>query len=148
MFNKKKKAKPEINTTALPDIIFMLLFFFMVVTVMRQKPIKVRVDLPAAERLVKLKHPSIHHHIYVGTHPSKNGVNKGAIQLNDKFVKLDQIEKGVRLLVRAQSEDLQSQINTCLHADEELEMDILAKVKTELRKADQRNLAYIAKEKK
>ncbi len=147
MIKRKKKAKPEINTSALPDIIFMLLFFFMVVTVMRKRPVKVHLDLPAATQLVKLNHPSIHHHIYVGKHKEKIGTNKTAIQLNDKFVAVDRIGNAVRKLRLSQPEMYQDDVNTCLQADENLEMKILSDIKIELRKAEQVNLAYVAKKK-
>jgi len=147
MIKRKKKAKPVINTSALPDIIFMLLFFFMVVTVMRKRPVKVALDLPAATQLVKLKHPSINHHIYVGTHKEKIGNDKIAIQLNDKFVSVNQIGGAVRKLRLSQPETYQDQVNTCLQADENLEMKLLSDIKTELRKAEQVNLAYVAKKK-
>ncbi len=138
---------PEINTSALPDIIFMLLFFFMVVTVMRKRAIKVTLDLPTATQLVKLKHPSIHHHLYLGKHKEKIGDNKTVIQLNDKFVSLDQIGSSVRKLRLSQPEMYQDAVNTCLQADENLEMKLLSDIKIELRKAEQVNLAYVAKKK-
>lgn len=147
MIKRKKKAKPEINTSALPDIIFMLLFFFMVVTVMRKRPVKVALDLPSATQLVKLKHPSIHHHIYVGKHKEKIGDNKTVIQLNDKFVSIGQIRAGVRKLRLSQPEIYQEQVNTNLQADVNLEMKLLSDIKIELRKAEQVNLAYVAKKK-
>jgi len=141
MIRRKKKPSPEINTSALPDIIFMLLFFFMVVTVMRKRPVKVDLDLPAATQLVKLKHPSIHHHIYVGKHPDKISQSKTAIQLNDKFITVDKIAGAVKSLRISQPEKYQD------HADENLEMKILSDIKIELRKAEQVNLAYVAKKK-
>ena len=47
-FTKKSKAKPEISTASLPDIIFMLLIFFMVTTVLRETEVQVRTILPEA----------------------------------------------------------------------------------------------------
>ena len=48
-FNKKKKGDlPAVNTASLPDIVFMLLFFFMVATVMRDNELKIENNLPAA----------------------------------------------------------------------------------------------------
>ena len=58
-FKKKTKTSQEIPTAALPDIIFMLLFFFMVTTVLRETTIKVEQRLPSAEQLTKLKRKSL-----------------------------------------------------------------------------------------
>ena len=54
-FNKKKKGElPAVNTASLPDIVFMLLFFFMVATVMRDNELKIKNELPAADQVEKL----------------------------------------------------------------------------------------------
>ena len=51
-FNKKKKGDlPAVNTASLPDIVFMLLFFFMVATVMRDNELKIKNELPAANEV-------------------------------------------------------------------------------------------------
>ena len=144
MLKRKKKSMPLVNTSALPDIIFMLLFFFMVATVMRKRVVNLNLELPQANQILKLKHPSIHHHIYVGDHEEREGADKTVIQLNDKFVRLDQIGPGVRKLIFAQPEKYQDKVNTCLQADKDLEMELLYKIKIELRKAKQLNLAYTA----
>ena len=44
-FNKTgKKEMPALNTSSLPDLIFTLLFFFMIVTTMREVTLKVDQD--------------------------------------------------------------------------------------------------------
>ena len=66
-FSKKRgKASPEVSTASLPDIIFMLLFFFMVVTVLRDSELKVQVNTPNATELTKLEEKSLVNYIYVG----------------------------------------------------------------------------------
>ena len=42
LFNKKKRDIPNLNTAALPDLIFTVLFFFMIVTQLRDTEVKVR----------------------------------------------------------------------------------------------------------
>ena len=70
-FEKKMgKATPAISTASLPDIIFILLFFFMVVTVMREMEIKVENRLPQATELTKLERKSLVSFIYIGA-PTK-----------------------------------------------------------------------------
>jgi biopolymer transport protein ExbD len=65
-FKKKAKSKQEIPTSALPDIIFMLLFFFMVTTVMRENTIKVEQRIPPASQLKKIERKSLVSYMYVG----------------------------------------------------------------------------------
>ena len=66
-FSKKRgKSKPEISTASLPDIIFMLLFFFMVVTVLRDATLKVSVSTPNASELTKLEKKSLVNYLYIG----------------------------------------------------------------------------------
>ena len=54
-FSKKTKISSEIPTASMPDIIFMLLIFFMVTTVLRETDILVKQMLPKAAQLSKLK---------------------------------------------------------------------------------------------
>ena len=64
--NKKGKEPPKVSTASLPDIVFMLLFFFMVTTVLRDAERKVTVNLPNATELTKLEQKSLVHYLYVG----------------------------------------------------------------------------------
>jgi len=140
----KERKLPEINTSALPDIIFMLLFFFMVVTVIRKGEVKIKVDLPEAEQIVKLKHPSIHHHIFVGVLDEGKDTERQIIQLNDKFIALEEMESAVYKLKRSQPEIYQHLVTSYLYADAEQDMALLSELKLALRKAEQLNLGYVA----
>ena len=64
---KKDKGLPAVNTSALPDIVFMLLFFFMVATVMREVDLKVSVNKPQATEIQKLERKSLVTYIYAGS---------------------------------------------------------------------------------
>src|SRR5690606_39997439 len=83
-FKKKAKSNPEIPTSALPDIIFMLLFFFMVTTVLRETDLLVEQKIPQAEQLTKLERKSLVSYIYIGKpkSPEKYGTEP-RIQVND-----------------------------------------------------------------
>ena len=61
------KGTPAISTASLPDIVFMLLFFFMVSTTMREVTLMVRMTLPQATELSKLEKKSLVSYIYIGT---------------------------------------------------------------------------------
>ena len=94
-FNKKKSDEvPPISTASLPDIIFMLLFFFMTVTQTKDGEIKVANDIPSANQVQKLdkKDPVIY--VYAGEplqrYQDKFGKN-AKLQINDVFVDVDQV---------------------------------------------------------
>ena len=56
---KKGKGGAAINTSSLPDIIFMLLFFFMVSTTMREVTVRVKQQMPEATEIQKLDKKSL-----------------------------------------------------------------------------------------
>ena len=86
-FKKKKKGMPGISTASLPDIVFMLLFFFMVTTVMRETELKIKKPtLPKATEIKKLERKSLVSYIYVGKVKDQNG---DKIQLNDRILSVD-----------------------------------------------------------
>ena len=101
-FRKKNgNSQPAINTSSLPDIVFMLLFFFKVTTVMRQTELKVKVVVPQATEIQKLEKKSLVSYIYIGAPSESFRAQFGTaprVQLNDAFATAKQIpefiEKG------------------------------------------------------
>ena len=147
-FSKKRgKAKPAISTASLPDIIFMLLFFFMVVTVMRTSEQKVKVTVPEATELTKLEKTSLVNYIYIGQPLKKFQEVYGTsprIQLNDKIsteLDIPLFLEQHKLKVQEASRPL---ITTSLRVDEEVTMGIVQDVKVALRKANQLKVNYSA----
>ena len=94
-FKKKKSGDlPPVNTASLPDIVFMLLFFFMVATVMRDSTLMVTNALPAADQIQKLDKKDRVMYIYAGKPSSRYQDKYGSsarIQLNDKFASVDEV---------------------------------------------------------
>jgi len=147
-FQKKKKADPEVSTASLPDIIFMLLFFFMVVTVMRTSELKIDLVIPEATELQKLQKKSLVNHIYIGKPKEKYKDVYGSaprIQLGDKF----STEADIPLFLEKHRikvpERQQGLITTSLRVDGEATMGIVQDVKTALRKASQLRVNYSAR---
>ena len=148
-FQKKRgKASPAISTASLPDIIFMLLFFFMVVTVLRDSELKVAVSTPEATELTKLEKKSLVNYMYVGRPQLKYRATYGTkprLQLGDKFAEFDEIplflEKHKSKL-REKERDL---ITTSLRVDRDVTMGIVTDIKIALRKAGQLKVNYSAK---
>jgi len=145
-FRKKRgKSAPTIQTASLPDIIFMLLFFFMVVTVLRDAEIIVQVTTPEATELTSLERKSLVHYIYIGRPVERYQHIYGTsprIQMGDAIRGLDDIALFVgehRLRV---PENQVPAITTSLRVDRDVTMGIVGDVKTELRKAEQYKVNY------
>jgi len=147
-FRKKgKKGQPAVNTAALPDIVFMLLFFFMVTTVMRETSLKVINITPKATEVAKLERKSLVAYIYIGK-PIK--ALQGAfgtaprIQLNDAFKTLEDIPLFVEMERDDRDEAERNLITWSLKVDKNTKMGIVTDVKQELRKVNALKLNYSA----
>lgn len=142
---KNKKDSPSINTASLPDIVFMLLFFFMVATVMREVELKITVNLPKATEIKKLEKKSLVTYIYVGEPMSKYQKIYGTvarIQLNDAFARVSDIQEyiiGERL---KKDENEVPLMTTSLKVDKNTKMGIVTKIKQELRKVSALKINY------
>lgn len=142
-FKKKTNTKQDIPTSALPDIIFMLLFFFMVTTVLREVTINVKQRIPDASQLRKLQRKSLVSYLYIGE-PKKTG-QWGAeprIQANDVFIE----PKDVVLWVNQEKDKLdeveKDQITIAMKVDKEAKRGLVSDVEFQLRKANARKLLY------
>jgi len=148
-FTKKRgKASPAISTASLPDIIFMLLFFFMVVTVMRSSDRMVDVIVPTASELTKLEKKSLVNQIYIGKPKEQFRDIYGSaprIQLNDKISDEDDIPIFLEKHKIKVPENQRTKITTSLRVDGEVTMGIVQDVKTALRKANQLKVNYSAR---
>ncbi len=144
-FRKKEKADPEIPTSALPDIIFMLLFFFMVTTVLRETTINVEQRVPAATELKKLQRKSLVSYLYIGK-PTKRMIpifgKEPRIQANDVFISTEEIVKWVFQEKDKLDEVERDQITIALKVDKEAKMGLISDVQLELREANARKVLY------
>ena len=142
---KKEKPTPAISTASLPDIVFMLLFFFMVTTVMRQTDLKVKVVVPQATEIQKLEKKSLVSYIYIGS-PTESYRGKFGtaprIQLNDAFASPNQVVEFIEKERAARSEAEVPLLTTSIKADKEAKMGIVTDVKQELRKCNALKLNY------
>ena len=145
-FRKKKNGKtPEISTAALPDIVFMLLFFFMVTTVMRDKSLKVIVLTPKATEVAKLERKSLVSYIFIGK-PIKPLQpvfgTEPRLQLNDVFASVNQIPEFIESERRQRAEVEIPFMTTSLKVDKSTKMGIVTDVKQELRKVNALKINY------
>lgn len=146
---KEGKETPAISTASLPDIIFILLFFFMVATVMRETELKVKFKPPKATELQKLERRSLVSYIHVG--PPQNQEKFGAaprVQLNDVlFNKEDAIREIPNFIKNERhpvDEKLINQMTVSLRVDANTKMGLLSDIKQELRKANALKINYSA----
>lgn len=142
-FKSKSKSSQEIPTSALPDIIFMLLFFFMVTTVMREQNILVEQELPKATQLQKLTKKSLVAHFYLGA--PKDEVRYGSetrIQCNDVFIGVEDVSRLVEQQRSEVSEIEREQMTMDLKVDMEVKMGLINDVQEELKKVNARKVMY------
>jgi biopolymer transport protein ExbD len=142
-FSKKTQTSQDIPTSALPDIIFMLLFFFMVTTVLREQDILVEQKLPQATQLQKLEKKTLISYLFLGK--PKNTALYGVeprIQANDVLINTKDIILWVNQEKDKLSEAERDQITISLKADREVKMGPISDVQFELREADARKILY------
>ncbi len=132
---KGKNNSPGISTASLPDIVFMLLFFFMVSTVLREVDLKVKVDQPEATEVQKIENKSLVDYIYIGTpfEEEKYGTEP-RIQLNDDFATINDIQPFIVTGRENRPEAVANKVTTSLKVDKEIKMGIVTDVKQQLRK--------------
>jgi biopolymer transport protein ExbD len=147
--NSSSSGIPKISTASLPDIVFMLLFFFMTATTMKEVTYQVKMTFPQATELTKLENKSLVKYIYIGEalDKKKHGV-ESCIQLNDQIV---EGPKRVGPFINSERESMkeedQSKMMVALKIDKNTKMGIVTDVKTELRNAQALRITYTALQK-
>ncbi|MBP3425613.1 MAG: biopolymer transporter ExbD [Rikenellaceae bacterium] len=142
-----KKEIPAISTASLPDVVFMLLFFFMTITTMRDQEVLVQTKLPSATEVQKLEKKSLVSYIYIGQPTKAMQAKFGTsprIQLNDSYRSTRDILEFVAAERDKLSENERAQMTICLKADENTRMGIITDVKQELRRANALKISYAA----
>ncbi len=145
-FKKKKDGGlPAINTASLPDIVFMLLFFFMVATVMRDNSLKITINIPKASEVEKLEKKNLVMYVYIGK-PSryykKQFGTEARIQLNDDFSQVSDIAAFIAAERASKREEEIPFLITSLKVDKDANMGIVGDVKQELRKVQALKINY------
>ena len=134
-FKKKSKAKQEIPTASLPDIIFMLLIFFMVTTVLRETELLVVNRLPQASAVEKIDQKRLIQYVYVG---AERATGEEAVQINDALV--DEFTDIRDLMYTRLREEPRTIVS--LNVDKEIETGTLYDVQQELREAEALRINY------
>lgn len=145
-FTKKKDGDlPAVSTASLPDIVFMLLFFFMTVTTMKDSSLMVENTLPNASEVKKLEKKDRVIYIYVGKPTQEYQKVFGSepkIQLNDKFANVDEVGTFILAERAKKPQELQNVLTTALKVDKNANMGLITDIKQELRKVNALKVNY------
>ena len=127
---RKTHTSNEISTSSMPDIIFMLLIFFMVTTVMREYE-GLDVIMPRAKMIEKLE--SKQHTSYIWA--TKDGI----ISVDDRIININNLSG---LMYNKIAKD--PKITVSLKSDEKTTMKLITDIHTQLRTANALKLSYSA----
>ncbi len=140
---------PALNLAALPDLIFTVLFFFMIVTHMRQVETHVRYQLPQGTEVGQEANKTGLVYILIGEsltpNPSPKGEGSKMIQVNDRMVRVDEVAQCINRIREEMTEEERQRLTVCIRADRNTEMGIINDVKQQLRRSGALNIYYAAK---
>lgn len=148
-FRKKgSKGTPALSTASLPDIVFMLLFFFMVTTVMREVDLKIKLNQPEATEIEALRDKSMVDYIYIGE-PMNTALygTVPKIQLDDDFAEVGDIQDYIIRKRAERPEATHGKMVVSLKVDQDTKMGIVTEVKQELRKVQALKISYSTRQK-
>ncbi|MCQ2170317.1 MAG: biopolymer transporter ExbD [Bacteroidales bacterium] len=146
--NSDKKEVPAITSSSLSDIVFMLLFFFMVTTQLRETENKVMVKIPQASEAVKLERKDLAAYINIGTPIKSLQAQYGTdarIQLNDSFKTKEDIRDFIAAERDSKAEADRALMTVNIKADQDVRMGIITDVKQELRRCSALKIMYSAR---
>ncbi|MDR2119822.1 MAG: biopolymer transporter ExbD [Tannerella sp.] len=148
-FNKAGgREMPELNTSSLPDLVFAILFFFMMVTSMREVTLKVQFRVPHATELQKLEKKSLVTFIYVGKPTAEFSAKMGTeprLQLNDQFAEVSEVGSYIAQEKSSMKEEDQPYMTVSIKGDYETKMGLITDLKQALRKAYALKISYSAR---
>ena len=127
---RKTHTSKEISTSSMPDIIFMLLIFFMVTTVMREYE-GLDIIMPRAKMIEKLE--SKRHTSYVWA------TKDGLVSVDDRIININNLSG---IMYNKIVKD--PKITVSLKSDEKTTMKLIADIHTQLRTANALKLSYSA----
>lgn len=139
-FEKKQaKTSQSVPTSAMPDVVFMLLIFFMVTTVLREVELQVQIDYAAAENIEKIEQKRLVSYVYIG--PERlggNRVGETKVQIDDALVE----EMGAIRNIMYDKLVEQPRLIVSLRVDNDSEFGIVTDVQQELRHAGTLRINY------
>ena len=141
-FRSRQREELELNITPLIDIVFLLLIFFMVTTVLREVTMKVQIDYTRAENIEKIEQKRLVSYIYIGPEKlANNKIGNSKVQIDDSIV------EDIKAIRRVMYDKLleQPKLIVSLRVDSDSEMGLITDVKQELREAGTLRINYSTK---
>lgn len=136
---------PELNMAALPDLIFTVLFFFMIVTHMRDVEHRVSYEVPTGREMEQVGHRKNVVYVYIGR-PMGSKEDEFVIQLGNRIATVDEIPAFIKEERNNMSEEDRERMTVCIRADRQTPMRLLHAVKQQLRDVYALNVTYSALE--
>ena len=138
-----KKEVPQVSTSSLPDIVYMLIFFFMITTTMRDVELKVKASpLPKATEIQKLEHKALVSSIYIGAPRDSKLGTESRIQLDDAFATPADIADWIQKERDSRNPADVPLLTTALKVHKDTRMGVVTDVKQELRKVGAFRINY------
>lgn len=150
-FRRRKHEVPGLNLASMPDLIFTVLFFFMIVTHMRQTELKVRYVVPQGTELEKTGHKGSVVYLYIGHPIDEQGQvasDETRIQVNDRCVSVYEIPEAIAQAREQMSSEDRMRMTVNIHADKDTDMGVINDVKQALRQAGALRINYSATDQK
>ncbi|WP_258101189.1 ExbD/TolR family protein [Marinoscillum pacificum] len=142
MIRKKTRAKAEISTASLPDIVFLLLFFFMVSATIKPMNDQVKLTTPKAEAMTKVNRKELIREIIIGKPINREVGDQEVISVDNRVIKKEQLTQWVMEQKETLPENLKDQMIIVIKADEYVKMGLVDDVQEELKKANARKVVY------
>ena len=143
-----RRELPPVNTASLPDLVFTILFFFMMVTSMREVSLKILVRQPQATEVQKLEKKSLVTFVYVGRPTGEHIAQVGSeprLQLNDKFAEVSEVGAYIGQEKSSMKEEDQPFMTVSIKADLETNMGLITDLKQALRESYALKISYSAR---
>ena len=139
---RKNKAESEISTASMPDIVFLLLFFFMVSATIKPKENLMNIKPPEANALTKVQKKFLIKELHVGYPKDERFGTSPRISSEDNFLEITDIGRWVEMQKSSLEEMYRDQMIVLIKADEKVNMGIINDLQQELRKYNARKILY------
>lgn len=145
-FRKSELGETKISTSSLPDIVFLLLFFFMVSATIKTQDELVDYKVPNAEHLTKPEKKFLIKELTVGF-PKSDLLSKAPrISDGQSFLQVDDIPQWVAKAREELPENYKDKMIVLLKADLDVNMGLVADIQEKLREVNARKILYRSNE--
>ncbi len=141
-FRKKQTQKPEISTASMPDIVFLLLFFFMVTATIDKSQDQLKVEIPQAQAITKIQKKFLIREIHVGFPKNTNLGTAPRISAGERIIDISELGNWVNEQKTDLGEAYKDQMIVMLKADIDVDMGLIGDIQVELRKHNARKVLF------